>query len=70
MNPRTNLRQVHDEYVARLRAEGYVLLQSTQTRAEIRSEFRGARGGKAELRVRHQGNRILVTIERDGADRD
>ncbi|GHF63954.1 hypothetical protein HNQ07_004571 [Deinococcus metalli] len=70
MDPRTNLRQVHDEYVARLRVEGYVLVQSTQTRSEIRSEFRSARGGKAELRVRHRGNRILVTIERDGTERD
>lgn len=70
MDTRTNLRQVHDEYVARLRVERYVLVKSTQNRNEIRSEFRSARDGKALLRVRHQGNRVLVTVERDRSNRE
>ncbi|WP_309572724.1 DUF4384 domain-containing protein [Deinococcus sp.] len=70
MDTRTNLRQVHDEYVARLRVEGYALVKTTQNRNEIRSEFRSGRGGEALLRVRHQGNRLLVTVERDPSERD
>jgi hypothetical protein len=64
VDPRPNLRQVHDEYVARLRVDGYVLVKTTQTRAEIRSEFHGPRGAAAVMRVRHQGNRILITVNR------
>ncbi len=61
---RTDLRQQHDAYAAKLRSEGYVLVKTSVKNNEIQSEFRRAGGGKAELKVKRKGNRTEITVER------
>ncbi|THF68262.1 DUF4384 domain-containing protein [Deinococcus sp. Arct2-2] len=58
-----SLGDVNNEYVNRLRNEGFVLVSSRQTGNHIRSEFKGSRGS-ASLEVKQRGNRFDVTITR------
>jgi len=59
-----DLRAVHDRYAAYLRAEGYTLTELKSKPSEVKSEYRRANGGKAELTVKRKGNRIEVKVER------
>ncbi|GGR59646.1 S-layer protein [Deinococcus seoulensis] len=64
IDTRSDLRAQHDAYAAKLRSEGYVLVQTSVKNNEIKSEFRRAGGGKAELKVKRKGNRTEITVER------
>ncbi|WP_058978522.1 DUF4384 domain-containing protein [Deinococcus grandis] len=59
-----DLRALHDRYAAFLRAEGYTLTELKSKPSEVKSEYRRANGGKAELTVKRKGNRVEVKVER------
>ncbi|MFD1732311.1 hypothetical protein ACFSC4_16455 [Deinococcus malanensis] len=56
--------QVHADYAALLKAEGYNAVSTKTKNKETSSEYRNARGGKAELSVKQKGKRIEVKVER------
>ncbi|MFB9992806.1 DUF4384 domain-containing protein [Deinococcus oregonensis] len=58
-----SLTDVNNEYVNRLRGEGFTLVSSRLTGNHIRSEFKSSRG-TASLEVKQRGNRFDVTITR------
>ncbi|MDB5044784.1 MAG: S-layer protein [Deinococcus sp.] len=58
-----SLADVNNEYVNRLRNEGFTLVSSRLTGNHIRSEFQSRRG-TATLEVKQRGNRFDVTITR------
>ncbi|PNY81587.1 DUF4384 domain-containing protein [Deinococcus koreensis] len=62
---RSDLRAIHDEYAARLKASGYSLTKTDTKNNEIKSEFRRSGGGKAELSVKRKGGRVEIKVERD-----
>lgn len=62
---RSDLRAVHDEYAARLKASGYTLTKTQSKSNELKSEFRKSGGGKAELSVKRKGKRVEIKVERD-----
>ncbi|GAA5447447.1 DUF4384 domain-containing protein [Deinococcus depolymerans] len=64
VDSRSDLRGQHDAYAAKLRSEGYVLVETRVKNSEIESEFRRADGSKAELKVKRKGNRTEITVER------
>lgn len=59
-----DLRALHDRYAAFLKAEGYVQSSVKNKPSEVKSEYRRANGGKAELTVKRKGNRVEVKVER------
>ncbi|MFC4639022.1 DUF4384 domain-containing protein [Deinococcus hohokamensis] len=64
LDNRRTVAQVHAEYSALLKAEGYTLVTTRTKNKEMTSEYRNARGGKAELSVKQKGNRTEVKVER------
>lgn len=62
---RSDLRAIHDGYVARLKVSGYSLTKTEVKNNEIKSELRAAGGGKVELSVKRKGNRVEIKVERD-----
>ncbi|MFC4427751.1 DUF4384 domain-containing protein [Deinococcus navajonensis] len=64
LDTRRSVAQIHAEYSALLKAEGYTLVSTRTKGKEMSSEYRNARGGKAELSVKQKGNRTEVKVER------
>lgn len=64
LDTRRSVAQIHDEYSALLKAEGYSLVSTRTKGKEMTSEYRNARGGQAELRVKQKGKRTEVKVER------
>lgn len=65
MDSRSDLRQLHDQYAAYLRAEGFTLTSSREKRNEIESTFRNAQGQQATLELKRKGNRVEIKVERN-----
>ncbi|MBZ9752932.1 DUF4384 domain-containing protein [Deinococcus sp. HMF7620] len=60
---RADLKAQHDQYAAKLKAEGYTLVKTSSKPSEIKSEFRKG-SSKAELTVKRKGNRLEIKVER------
>ena len=64
LDTRSSLAQVHAEYAARLKAEGYTLVSSKARGNHIDSTFRKADGGTAQLAVKQKGPRTEIQVTR------
>lgn len=64
LDTRSSLAQVHADYAARLKAEGYTLVGSKARGNHIESTFRKADGGTAQLSVKQKGPRTEIQVTR------